>query len=144
MKLSHRVALVEGDIVVIHLLDVDRLIGSDSTGAGRLAEIRSKGEKIVGFLVEVAGGSMYGSPRFLDDILYGFETIPSVRDAMVKLCADSTASMPESLSDPGSILPVHDLDELDAVLRDQRDGRGPSLATIPVTAVKRLRAQQLP
>jgi hypothetical protein len=69
---------------------------------------------VTGFVIETAAGESDASPRFFDNVLYGFETIESARDAMVGLVVATLSSVEES--NP-SIIRVETLEEAEDLLQ---------------------------
>jgi hypothetical protein len=85
--------VAEGDLVAIHWIDVAAFARDSGNELARIAKIRTKGTTVLGFSVEVAGGEMEISPFFLDDVLYGFETVESARRHIVALSVAAVSSV---------------------------------------------------
>ena len=134
-----REALIEGDVAIIHLVDLHAFVGEGSRGLGRVSEITTNGEEVVGFVVEAAGNPVHLSPRHLNDVLYAFQTIESARDSMVEAAVASLAQIAdEDLTAPGSVVHLENIEEIQEAMREQEAGRGPTLVTVPVTLASKL------
>jgi len=101
---AHRRALLEGDVVVVHFVDLDRLVGM--TGPhGAITQVRTEGDAIAGIVAEGDGGELHLSPLFLNDVLYGFQTLDSLRQTIDEVLATPLGELfdavPEAEQDSG-------------------------------------------
>jgi hypothetical protein len=136
---SQRVALIEGDVVLIHLVDLDAFIGSDTSGLGRITELRTKGDEVTGFVVEIKGGEMHISARFLNDVLYGFQTVESAREQIVAMAIAATRDSTETPEPARAIARADTIAQTRILARAQREGTGPALVTVPLEHFGKLR-----
>lgn len=81
-----RLALMEIEIVLIHFVDVKEFTRV-VTQNGRITEIPTEKGPLneYCFQVEVDNEKYQITPRFLDDVLYGFQTIDSTAKCMIEL-----------------------------------------------------------
>ncbi len=126
---AQRLALIEGDVVLIHLIDLHGFVGCDSAGFGEITELRTRGEQVVGFVVKIAAGEMHISGRFLDDTLYSFQTMESVRDSIVAMAC---AAASEYLDDGGDLVRLDTVPEAEAFIQEEEEGNEPPFGTMPL------------
>lgn len=75
-------ALAEMDVVVCHALE-STVFSSYATERARLGEIIDVDEDVSGVAAEIDGKATSLGPRFLADVLYGFETVESAARHML-------------------------------------------------------------
>ena len=95
ISFESRLALLEGDIYLCHAINIDAFLDDPGAPEPRIAEHRMRRDEITGFLAHGKAEESELSPLFLDDVLYGFQTIESVRETMLALVLNAeTADMP--------------------------------------------------
>jgi len=93
IDLDCRIALMEGDILLFHLIDLNHFLEIKKP-YGKIKKILL-GKKYIKeycFVVEVNGHYTELSSRFIDDVLYGYATIESVTENMIEFalqCCES-------------------------------------------------------
>lgn len=101
LPLGARMELFENDLELVHFIDLDELCGPSSRGV-ELA-VTGKGGELTKLEATVNGQSYEVSLRFVTDVLYGFQTIPSVRNAIddfvIHINSTDLDSVPEVLGD---------------------------------------------
>ena len=120
IPLESRLALLERQIYLGHAINTDAFLDDPNTPEPRIAAHRLRRDEITGFLVEGKEGQCELSPLFLDDVLYGYQTIKSTRQTMLALVrnADSAEMPAEQQDQPTGIVFVESLDELRALASD--------------------------
>lgn len=83
-----RWALFERDVRIVHVIDLDWFLQVEAP-EGRIIDVRSNGDFLEDFcfVVDVGGSPQHVSKRFLDDVLYGFETIESAARLIISFAA---------------------------------------------------------
>jgi hypothetical protein len=121
LSFSQRHALLEGELRVMHLIDPSVFLGGgDGAEEPRAVEILDRDDGL-GVLVRYAGQEVELTPRFIEDILLGFQSIEDTRSqalAFVKEVLDNVEAG-ETSTGPGvtyvTVLPS---------LSDQEDDDG--------------------
>ena len=92
-----RFSLLECDTVVVHMIDIEHFLDVDTAG-GRISKLLAREDEVDGccFVIDVGGVESYGSAFYLDEVVYGFQTIESTAQCMVDV---SRAMLEEPLPD---------------------------------------------
>ncbi|WP_445151348.1 hypothetical protein [Baekduia sp. Peel2402] len=124
LELSMRRALIESEIVLVHFVDLDAFVGAAASGRGALTEVRATGQSVRGFVVETHNMPSHVSPRLLDDVLYGFQSVLSARNQMVDFTASAIDALEHShpTLGPRSFARVDTRAELDALVTRIEEG----------------------
>jgi hypothetical protein len=75
--------LYQGDVFVVHVVDVAAFVGQRADDAEIVKVLRS-GNAVTGFGAVARGERLAFSPEFLTDVLLGFATIASTAEAMLE------------------------------------------------------------
>lgn len=79
-------ALMEGEVMLFNFIDLSLFFEMEfKKGIIKDANIESDTVLNGGFLIEIDGKEIHTSKRFLDDAIYGFETVESVSKSMIEL-----------------------------------------------------------
>jgi len=103
-----RYSLLEGDLIVMHLVDTGRFLDRTLTDGWvrRLLPDSRRHAEITGIEIELADGRRATlSPRFITDVVYGFQSIESVVAEMVafaRKALDQTDMLDATSSQPGA------------------------------------------
>ncbi len=90
LPLDLRLALLERDVRLVHVIDLDQFLEFEHEGS-RIVQIRRDRRGRLSnpcFTIESADGMAAASTRFIDDVLYGFVTIASSAEALLSGLGD--------------------------------------------------------
>jgi hypothetical protein len=135
---DHRTSLVEGDVILVHMVDLDAFVGPSAQGLGALTTVRTSKDEVLGYVVDVDDKSAHVSSRFMDDVLFGFQTIDATRDQIIEgVVAQYRRGAADGRFETS--LRVDSLEELTEVLSKVEAGTAtmPRLAELPRRAVGR-------
>jgi len=115
-----RLALLEREIYLGHAINTDAFLDDPDAPEPRIAAHRLRRDEITGFVIHGREGQSELSPLFLNDVLYGYQTIESTRETMLAAVRKAEITeMPSEQEDPpaGSVF-VESLAELRALAAD--------------------------
>jgi hypothetical protein len=115
-----RLALLEREIYLGHAINTNAFLDDPGTPEPRIVDHRLRRDEITGFVVHGREGQFELSPIFLNDVLYGYQTIESTRKTMLAgVRKAEIAEMPSEREErPAGGVFVESLAELRALAAD--------------------------